>query len=102
MYLNAPWCKINDGRVFLHVKRIFGKADNVQNDVGREAGDFKLSQKVILVCVVFSLRLAVEFRQQVEQVNLRNNVFVEFVLEEGRRRQLCSQVKKWRLRYLPF
>ena len=63
--------KVNDRRVLLHVEGVLGEALYVQDDVGREPGDLELLEQIVLVRLVLLLGLAVEFRQDVVQADLR-------------------------------
>ena len=63
--------KVDDRRVLLHVEGVLRESLYVQDDVGREPGDLELLEQIVLVRLVLLLGLAVEFRQDVVQANLR-------------------------------
>lgn len=53
--------EVNNGRIFLNEKSVFGKTLYVQDEVRRELGDFESFHKILFVSFVFLFILSVEF-----------------------------------------
>merc|ERR1712050_746488 len=71
---------------------IVGKSLYVENDESGQLGDFKPFEEVIFIGLVLLFCNPIE---------LGDDVFMELVFEERRRRQLGGQEEERRLRHLP-